>query len=259
MIRAARSLYTNRSRLALIERRIDRASQELTTYLSLAGLSSARIGAFEVERDDEQLRLTHHPLPGARQLSLLDSFADETVDDEDTWATPATAAVAAWMIGQPEVMYASAAIVEGAGDVVEGGARLHDWVFEQAWQRLIPTIQQTTFLHGYKARLQKDGLARALGTVDWVSVADYVVSADDWEPLTCAQAEIVRALLPKRHFIQAEGQPSLDHEALLARAKAGELPCPHCTEPLEAEEFDLLGTPVVRLYCLGSNCTFEEI
>lgn len=259
MLRAARSLYTNRARLTVVEARIDRASQELTTYLGLAGLTTATIGAFEIELDDEQLRLTHHPLPGASQLPLLDSVTDEPAEEEGNWATPATAAVATWMTNQPEVMYAGAAIVAGAGDVVEGGARLHDWVFQQAWQRIIPTIEQTTSLHGYKAQLRTEGLARALGTVDWISLADYVVSADDWEPLTCAQAEIVRALLPKRHFLQAEEHPSVDPTVLLARAAAGELPCPHCTEPLEAEEFDLLGTPVVRLYCIGSNCDFEEI
>jgi hypothetical protein len=261
MLRAARSLYTNRAKLTAVERRIEHASQELTTYLALAGVTVATIGAYEVQLEDEAVLLTYNPLPGASQLPLPDVLADdpEGSEAEDRWATPATAAVAHWIIDQPDIMDESGTIVESAGDVVTGAAKLHAWVIEQAWQKLVPEIEQTTSAFGYKARLQRERLERALGTVDWVSLADSLVQREDWAPLTGEQHAIVRALLPKRQVLQAEGQPSLDPEVLLARAAAGKLPCPQCTEPLEAEQFDLLGTPVVRLYCLGTNCTFEEI
>ena len=70
LLRAARSLFTNRERLAVIERRIESASDEIARYLGLWGLESATFGVYHVVLDDGFLTLTRHVLQEAVQLSL---------------------------------------------------------------------------------------------------------------------------------------------------------------------------------------------
>lgn len=77
IIRAARSLYTNRHRLTTIEARIDRATGELTTFLGLYGVSTATIGMFAVSWDGEALQLERLPALDGAQLPLPD------FDDDD--------------------------------------------------------------------------------------------------------------------------------------------------------------------------------
>lgn len=69
-VRAARSLYTNRERRALIEARIAAADSELRTYLALNGLTLAVVGAFEVKLDGDDLHLTRRVMPNIQQLEL---------------------------------------------------------------------------------------------------------------------------------------------------------------------------------------------
>lgn len=76
MIRAARSLYTNRQRLTTIEARIDRATDELTMFLALYGLSAATIGAYEVSWDGDMVSLERLPSLDGTQLALP-SFEDD--------------------------------------------------------------------------------------------------------------------------------------------------------------------------------------
>jgi len=73
VIRAARSLYINRRNREIVEGRIERSTEALLSYLGLAGISAARIGLFDVELSDEELKLTRLPAPDARQHGLAEA------------------------------------------------------------------------------------------------------------------------------------------------------------------------------------------
>lgn len=47
--------------------------------------------------------------------------------------------------------------------------------------------------------------------------------------------------------------------AIIERAEAGELPCPHCATPLVGKPFRALDEITVRLSCPSDWCRFEEI
>lgn len=47
--------------------------------------------------------------------------------------------------------------------------------------------------------------------------------------------------------------------ALIDRAEAGDLPCPHCGTPLTGEPIRVLDEVAVRLRCPGGWCSFEEV
>lgn len=83
IIRAARSLYTNRNRLTTIEARIDRATDELTAFLGLYGMSTATIGMFAVSWDGEALQLERLPGLDAAQLPLPDFDDDDDRSSAD--------------------------------------------------------------------------------------------------------------------------------------------------------------------------------
>lgn len=79
LLRAARSLYTNRERQQIIEARIERATDSLMSYLGLWGLTSANLGLFQIELIDGQLQLTKREATGASQLRLLEEPLDPTL------------------------------------------------------------------------------------------------------------------------------------------------------------------------------------
>jgi len=70
IIRAARSLYVNQRMRALVEGRIDRATDTLVSYLGLAGVSSATLGTYAVAVVDGALAVNRLETPGAHQLPL---------------------------------------------------------------------------------------------------------------------------------------------------------------------------------------------
>jgi len=70
LLRAARSLYTNRARQQIIEARIERATDALIAHLGLYGLAAVTLGFYQVELVDGQLQLTKHETNGATQLPL---------------------------------------------------------------------------------------------------------------------------------------------------------------------------------------------
>jgi len=70
LLRAARSLYTNRTRQQIIEARIERATDALMAHLGLYRLTAVTLGFYQVELVDGQLQLTKHETNGATQLPL---------------------------------------------------------------------------------------------------------------------------------------------------------------------------------------------
>ena len=58
--------------MSTIEARIDRATEDLTAYLGLYGLSTAQIGAYSVAWDGESVTLERVPSLDAAQLELPD-------------------------------------------------------------------------------------------------------------------------------------------------------------------------------------------
>ena len=78
-IRAIRSLAWNRALLPIIEDRIFRAEQLILAYLTIQGTTQACLGAFEVELEDETIRITQlqtddwaqMPLPRVRDAFVL--------------------------------------------------------------------------------------------------------------------------------------------------------------------------------------------
>ena len=71
LMRAVRSLAYNRELRPVIEGRIERAEAKVRRHMMVNGLSATRIGAFEVEMDEEgDLSLTRLQLDEWQQLSL---------------------------------------------------------------------------------------------------------------------------------------------------------------------------------------------
>jgi hypothetical protein len=71
LMRAVRSLAYNRKLKPVIEGRIERAEAKVRGYMMVNGLSSSRIGAFEVELDEDgDLSLTRLQSDDWQQLSL---------------------------------------------------------------------------------------------------------------------------------------------------------------------------------------------
>lgn len=58
--------------MSTIEARIDRATEDLTAFLGLCGLSTAQIGAYSVAWDGELVTLEREPSLDAAQLVLPD-------------------------------------------------------------------------------------------------------------------------------------------------------------------------------------------
>ena len=71
LMRAVRSLAYNRNLKPVIEGRIERAEAKVRGYMMVNELSSTRIGAFEVDMDEDgDLSLTRLQLDDWQQLSL---------------------------------------------------------------------------------------------------------------------------------------------------------------------------------------------
>lgn len=70
LLRAARSLYTNRQKQAIIESRIDRAATEINTFMGLYGIATAAIGSYDVQLEDGEVHVAYRPSPDAAQLPL---------------------------------------------------------------------------------------------------------------------------------------------------------------------------------------------
>lgn len=69
-MRATRSLYNNRTRLSVLQDRIERAEGDVVSYLALYGLATAVIGNFEIVLDGDQLHLTRLAIGDVEQLRL---------------------------------------------------------------------------------------------------------------------------------------------------------------------------------------------
>lgn len=88
LVRAARSLYHNQQAREIVEARIERASEALTSYLGLSGLVGARFGLFDVALVDGQLQVAKLPGYDAEQLALpeIDNTGPGVVGDPDAVA-----------------------------------------------------------------------------------------------------------------------------------------------------------------------------
>lgn len=82
-IAAARSLHINRRNKEVIEGRIERATDEIMSYLGLAGLTTARLGLYDVTLAGDELELTRLPVAEAKQLELSEGVAGDQ-DGEPT-------------------------------------------------------------------------------------------------------------------------------------------------------------------------------
>ena len=60
----------NRDILPVIEDRIERAEQQIRSYLAIHDLAKARLGVYEVELVDEAIRITRLPTDDWRQMPL---------------------------------------------------------------------------------------------------------------------------------------------------------------------------------------------
>ena len=72
LMRAARSLNYNRELQPLVEERIERAEGTLRDYLMANGRTALRLGAFQVEMDEEgEIHLSRLPMDEWQQMRLL--------------------------------------------------------------------------------------------------------------------------------------------------------------------------------------------
>lgn len=85
LVRAARSLYHNQQAKEIVEARIERASEAITSYLGLSGLVAARFGMFDVALVDGQLQIAKLPGHDAEQLVLpeIDNAGPGVAGDHD--------------------------------------------------------------------------------------------------------------------------------------------------------------------------------
>ena len=80
VVRAVASLARNRKLKAVVERRIEKAESRIKAYLLLHGITSAHLGRYHVEMNDEgELELTPLSLLDGRQPPL------PGVGDETRW------------------------------------------------------------------------------------------------------------------------------------------------------------------------------
>lgn len=92
-----------------------------------------------------------------------------------------------------------------------------------------------------------------------------VVMADERELLLFQRPEIDGRQLPLPDPALGPAVPPAiedltpEQVALIDRAEAGDLPCPHCGSPLTGEPIQVLDEVTVRLRCPGGWCSFEEI
>lgn len=92
LVRAARSLYHNQQAREIVEARIERASEAITSYLGLSGLVGARFGMFDVALVDGQVQITKLPGHDAEQLVLpeIDNAGLGVAGDHDAVAEQPT-------------------------------------------------------------------------------------------------------------------------------------------------------------------------
>jgi len=70
-IRAARSYEYNRALQSKVEARLEKARSTLESYLLLSGVTSVRLGSYQVELRDGELVVTKLPPEEWKQLELL--------------------------------------------------------------------------------------------------------------------------------------------------------------------------------------------
>lgn len=81
LLRAARSLHYNRERLALIQARIERATETIESHLALAGLGVLSLGCYEIVLVEGEIELTRRePESDLSQLPLPE--AETELDSE---------------------------------------------------------------------------------------------------------------------------------------------------------------------------------
>ena len=83
LIRVVRSLERNRALKATAERRAEKAQTTVKVHLELSEATAARLGVYQVEIVDGEVKVTHLPQGDHRQLKLLESRAEYEVRPED--------------------------------------------------------------------------------------------------------------------------------------------------------------------------------
>lgn len=88
VIRAAHSLYVNQERLTRVVSRIERASDTLHGYLTLAGVESALLAGYHVSLDCQSGQVAVTKLPGLEAHQLMLPDGDYLIDAPAPAALP---------------------------------------------------------------------------------------------------------------------------------------------------------------------------
>ena len=83
LIRAIRSLEYNRTLKTKAEERAQKAEATVKTHLELLETATAKVGGYQVEIIDGEVKVTYLPQDGYQQLRLLESRAQYKVRSED--------------------------------------------------------------------------------------------------------------------------------------------------------------------------------